>query len=219
MIALVVLMRFWQPAEDLVNPAPDVAAAAAAPAPLTGPAWKAWLPWMFLTGFVFLWGMNRGEGSAQRLVRAADPGARPAPRGAADAAGGAGADARKDDLQPEPRCPPPARALLLAGIASALCLGVGVRRALRIYGQTCAARPRVAADDLGDDGARFHHALRRHRHDDGPRHGAAPARCSRSSRRSSAGSASRSPAATPSSNVLFGNLQKVSAERWASRRC
>ena len=33
-------------------------AVAAAAAEATGPAWKAWLPWLFLTGFVFVWGMN-----------------------------------------------------------------------------------------------------------------------------------------------------------------
>src|SRR5688500_1211333 len=58
MFALVVLMRFWQPAEESVNP--PAAAPLAVPggvAVATGPAWKAWLPWIFLTGFVFLWGL------------------------------------------------------------------------------------------------------------------------------------------------------------------
>ena len=52
MLSLVVLMRFWQPKEISTNVATTSATPTAAPA--TGPAWKAWLPWIFLTGFVFM---------------------------------------------------------------------------------------------------------------------------------------------------------------------
>jgi lactate permease len=46
----VVLMRFWQPRDQ---PAPT----SEANPETSSPAWKAWLPWIFLTGFVFAWGM------------------------------------------------------------------------------------------------------------------------------------------------------------------
>src|SRR5690606_18547991 len=56
MFALVVLMHFWKPREESVNPPPPVAVTPL-PGVTTGPAWKAWLPWIFLTGFVFCWGL------------------------------------------------------------------------------------------------------------------------------------------------------------------
>ena len=108
---------------------------------------------------------------------------------------------------PAPRCCSPASPRRSA-------LGVGFRRALARSTARPVLRVRVSLLTISaDDGARLHHALQRHRHDDGPRLRGHRRGCSRSSRRCSAGSASRSPAATPSSNVLFGNLQKVTAEQ------
>src|SRR5215218_2550271 len=52
MIALVVLMRFWQPADEMITATPEAPAAALDAPVASGPAWRAWLPWMFLTGFV-----------------------------------------------------------------------------------------------------------------------------------------------------------------------
>ncbi|MEO7598111.1 MAG: L-lactate permease [Opitutus sp.] len=54
--SLVLLMRFWQPKDTQKN------AGAARPVPVsgaphTGPGWKAWLPWIFLSVFVFMWGL------------------------------------------------------------------------------------------------------------------------------------------------------------------
>ncbi|MSU46145.1 MAG: L-lactate permease [Lacunisphaera sp.] len=56
--ALVVLMRFWRPAETQAA-AEKSAATNSSPtaAPSAAPAWKAWLPWIFLSVFVFLWGL------------------------------------------------------------------------------------------------------------------------------------------------------------------
>ena len=54
--SLVVLMKFWRPAEEQ----PASAQASARDLPPTSqddPAWKAWLPWIFLSVFVFLWGL------------------------------------------------------------------------------------------------------------------------------------------------------------------
>jgi lactate permease len=53
--ALVLFMKFWKPkdadsAECRSEPLPD------RPLP-SGPPWKAWLPWVFLSVFVFVWGL------------------------------------------------------------------------------------------------------------------------------------------------------------------
>ncbi|MEN9580856.1 MAG: hypothetical protein RJA70_3865 [Pseudomonadota bacterium] len=50
---LVLLMKVWKPADTQEN---AVAPEAAAAAPGSEQAWKAWLPWVFLSVFVFLWG-------------------------------------------------------------------------------------------------------------------------------------------------------------------
>ena len=170
MIALVILLRFWQPAEDLVNPAPDVAAAAAAPAAADRPGVEGVAAVAVPLRLRVPLGHDPVKDRLERLVRAADPGARPPPRGAAHAAGGAGADARKGDLQPEL----PVRHRHAAA-ARRHRVGAQPRRR-RPPGPAhlrpdLAARPRLAADDRGDAGARLPDALRRHRYDDGPRHG------------------------------------------------
>ncbi len=58
--ALVLLMKVWKPASDQpadqTTPAKSTAPAPVA-APVTGSAGKAWLPWIFLSMFVFLWGL------------------------------------------------------------------------------------------------------------------------------------------------------------------
>jgi len=57
MSALAVLMKFWKPAvEQPLAAAPGEPAAAMANPP-AGPAWKAWLPWIFLSVIVFLWSL------------------------------------------------------------------------------------------------------------------------------------------------------------------
>ena len=140
MLALLALMRFWKPKEELVNAtstAPAAAAAVAAPTvpAATGPAWKAWLPWIFLTGFVFCWGMNPVKNQLNawfapqisvpvlHLAVQKMPPVAPAPT------------LEKAVLNLN-LLSATGTALLLAGIASALALGVGFRRALKIYGQT-----------------------------------------------------------------------------------
>jgi lactate permease len=135
MVSLVVLMRFWKPAQEMVNPTPDAPAATAAARLATGPAWKAWLPWMFLTGFVFLWGMNPVKNQLNAWFAPQIP--VPALNLAVQ---------RMPPVVPVPTLErtifslnmlsATGTPLLLAGIASALCLGVPFRRALHIYGQT-----------------------------------------------------------------------------------
>ena len=132
MLSLVVLMQFWQP-RDVAPAAP----AESAPAPATDgqPAWKAWLPWIFLTGFVFCWGLpiikNQLNGwyAPQIPVPVLHLAVQKVP-----------------PVAPEPTLEKAifnlnllsatGTALLLAGIASAIALGVSFRRAVKIYGQT-----------------------------------------------------------------------------------
>jgi lactate permease len=145
MVSLVILMRFWKPADEMINIAPDIPAGTPAAQALAdtlnrevvagGPAWKAWLPWLFLTGFVFLWGMNPVKDRLNAWFAPQIP--VPALHLAVQ---------RMPPVVPVPTLEKTifnlnvlsatGTPLLLAGIASALSLGVGVRRALRIYGQT-----------------------------------------------------------------------------------
>jgi lactate permease len=53
--ALVVLMKLWKPKDTQENAVTKDATLAAVP--VDGPAWRAWLPWIFLSVFVFLWGL------------------------------------------------------------------------------------------------------------------------------------------------------------------
>jgi lactate permease len=137
MAAVVVLMRFWQPATITANPS------AATPSPITldpsasstSPAWKAWLPWIFLTLCVFTWGLPPVKSALNALFAPEIP----VP----------GLHLAIDKVPPVAPKPTPEKALfvvnllsatgtalLLAGIASAISLGVSLRRALTIYWQT-----------------------------------------------------------------------------------
>jgi lactate permease len=134
MFSLVVLMRVWKPADEMITAVPETPAAAQAIA-ATGPAWKAWLPWIFLTGFVFTWGMNPVKNQLNAWFAPQIP--VPALHLAVQ---------KMPPVAPVPTREPTifnlnllsatGTPLLLAGIASAMALGVGFRRALRIYGQT-----------------------------------------------------------------------------------
>jgi lactate permease len=135
MVSLVVLMRFWKPAEEMVNATPDAAAASLAAPAATGPAWKAWLPWIFLTGFVFVWGMNpvKNQLNAWFAPQIPVPALHLAVQKMPPVAPVPTIEKTIFNLNLLSATGTP---LLLAGIASALCLGVGFRRALRISGQT-----------------------------------------------------------------------------------
>jgi lactate permease len=135
MIALVALMRFWKPREELINVTLDAPEATVAASQATGPAWKAWLPWIFLTGFVFVWGINPVKNQLNAWFAPQIP--VPALHLMVQ---------KMPPVAPEPTLEKTifnlnllsatGTPLLLAGIGSALCLGVGFRRALQIYGQT-----------------------------------------------------------------------------------
>ncbi|MSU47995.1 MAG: L-lactate permease [Opitutus sp.] len=138
MIALVVLMRFWQPKEESRNPSIIEAAptASASTSPVTtGPAWKAWLPWIFLTGFVFCWGLPVVKTQLNAWYAPQIP--VPVLNLAVE---------KVPPVAPTPTLEKAifslnilsatGTALLLAGIASVIALGVDLRRALSIYGHT-----------------------------------------------------------------------------------
>jgi len=55
--ALIALMKFWKPVDEQpTSPANDIVPSETSDTS-TGPAWKAWLPWIFLSVFVFVWGL------------------------------------------------------------------------------------------------------------------------------------------------------------------
>jgi lactate permease len=135
MVSLVALMQVWKPADEMITATPEAAAGTVAAGAATGPAWRAWLPWIFLTGFVFVWGINPVKNQLNAWFAPQIP--VPALHLAVQ------------KMPPVVPLPTPEKtifslnllsatgtALLLAAIASAISLGVGFRRALRIYGQT-----------------------------------------------------------------------------------
>ena len=135
MAAVVLLMRFWRPAEESRNPsaapAPDQPSAGTLrPSPFT-----AWLPWLLLTIFVFIWGLPQVKAWLNVLF------SRDLPVPVLHLA--------IQKMPPVAPIPTPEKAifslnllsatgtaLLLAALASAACLGVGLRRACTIYWQT-----------------------------------------------------------------------------------
>jgi lactate permease len=134
MLALVVLMRFWQPAEETVNTGADKATGPAA-TPATGPAWKAWLPWILLTGFVFAWGLPpvKNQLNAWFAPQINVPVLHNAVQKMPPVAPAPTLEKAVFNLN---LLSATGTALLLAGIASVIGLGVGFRRALTIYGET-----------------------------------------------------------------------------------
>jgi lactate permease len=135
MFALVALMRVWTPADEMITAAPDAPVATQAVAAPAGPAWKAWLPWIFLTGFVFIWGINpvKDQLNAWFAPQIPVPALHLAVQKMPPVAPVPTLEKTIFNLNLLSATGTP---LLLAGIASALCLGVGFRRALQIYAQT-----------------------------------------------------------------------------------
>ena len=211
MFALVVLMRFWKPADEMINATPEAPAATEVGPVATGPAWKAWLPWIFLTGFVFVWGINpvKNQLNAWFAPQIPVPALHLAVQKMPPVAPVPTLERTIFNLNLLSATGTP---LLLAGIASALCLGVGFRRALRIYGQTW-LRVRVSLLTISAMMALGFMT----------RYGGTDTTMGLAM----AGTGSLFPFFSPiigwlgvaltgsdtSSNVLFGNLQKVSAEQ------
>lgn len=133
MFAVVILMRFWQPAEVQANP--TAATPATSTTTVTGPAWKAWIPWLCLTVFVFAWGMPfvKNQLNAWYAPKFEVPFLHKAVEKVPPVA-----------PHPEPEnaiftlnlLSATGTALLLAGLLAAVLLGVSMKQTLKIYGQT-----------------------------------------------------------------------------------
>jgi lactate permease len=127
MIALVGLMQFWRPAGE--QPAKPAAATN------TSGKWKAWLPWIFLSVFVFLWGLPQVKNNLDRVFapnlqvpmlhdviqRMPPVVASPTPEHAIFAGNLLSATGT---------------ALLLAGVLAGFCLRLGPKQLLEIYLRT-----------------------------------------------------------------------------------
>ncbi len=135
-LALVALTKFWQPAEEQALGGSPLGTAPPIPTnPTSGPAWRAWLPWIFLSVFVFLWGLPALKTALNnafaptfnvpllhRAVERVPPVvARPTPEDAAFAFNLLSATGT---------------ALLLAGVLAGLCLHLSPKKILSLYGHT-----------------------------------------------------------------------------------
>jgi lactate permease len=132
--SLVLFVRFWKPAEEQAIKqvsAPEAEKTAVS----AGAAWKAWLPWIFLTIFVFCWGLPQVKDFLNKsfspkfnvprlhlvvqrvppVVASVEPEKAIFTFNALSATG---------------------TALLLAGVLAGLCLGVKPGRLAKIYWQT-----------------------------------------------------------------------------------
>jgi lactate permease len=136
MLAVVGLMRFWRPAEEQLAPEPPTGTAPPIPShPVAGPAWHAWLPWIFLSACVFAWGLPQVKTQLNAWFAPQIP--VPWLHLAVE---------KVPPVAPVPTLEKAVfsfnllsatgTALLLAGLASTLALGVSLRRALAIYGHT-----------------------------------------------------------------------------------
>jgi lactate permease len=135
MVALTVLMKFWKPADE--QPAALAAEIVSPEIPTTanGPPWKAWLPWILLSVFVFVWGLPEVKGFLNTLfapgihipilhhavLRVPPVVPKPTPEDAIFVFNALSATGT---------------ALLCAAILGGLCLGLSPGRILRVYART-----------------------------------------------------------------------------------
>lgn len=133
--ALVTLMKFWQPAEEQPTTPPAEKFSTASSNVTKGPAWKAWLPWIFLSVFVFVWGLPEVKNFFNGLfapginvpllhhavVRMPPVVPKPTPDDAVFSFNALSATGT---------------ALLCAGIFGGLCLGLDFKRIISIYVRT-----------------------------------------------------------------------------------
>ena len=130
--AMYVLLKFWQPKKNWRFPGEDEGKMAAHEVPSTAAAWKAWMPWIILSVVVFIWGtvtvktwLNGISApkwpwpNLHNLVLKAPPiAARPTPEGAIYILNWLSATGT---------------ALLLTGIISGLLLGLSPGKLVKIY--------------------------------------------------------------------------------------
>jgi lactate permease len=140
--ALMVLMRFWKPAKEQPTPPATENLPIATPTASEGPRWKAWLPWIFLSVFVFIWGLPKVKDFLnhlfapgipihllhQAVLRMPPVVPKPTPEDAIFSFNALSATGT---------------ALLCAGILGGLCLGLSPRRIVGVYCRTL-ARVRIS---------------------------------------------------------------------------
>ena len=133
--ALMTLMRFWKPADEQPPARPSEDLSIETPTASNAPVWKAWLPWIFLSVFVFVWGLPKVKDFLNNIfapgipipllhhavLRVPPVVKTPTPEDAIFAFNALSATGT---------------ALLCAGILGGLCLGLGLRCILRVYART-----------------------------------------------------------------------------------
>ncbi len=132
--ALVLFMKFWKP-EGETNTEAQVTPETGQPESARSPAWKAWLPWVFLSVFVFLWGLPTVKDALNQTF---------APQLEVPALHLAVERVPPVVKQPEPEkavfifnaLSATGTALLLAGILAGFALRVSPRELVRLYLQT-----------------------------------------------------------------------------------
>jgi lactate permease len=135
MAALALLMRFWKPTKEQSVSLAATESADKISSSLASPAWRAWLPWISLSLFVFLWGLP----SLKNFLNALFAPGIPVPL--LD-----NAVLRMPPMVPQPT-PEPAvfafnalsatgTALLASGILAGLCLGLKPKTILQVYART-----------------------------------------------------------------------------------
>jgi len=135
MAALVILMKLWQPAEE----PPASIEMPSAPGPRSvadaAPACKAWLPWIFLSVFVFVWGLPQVKDALNGVfapnipVPLLDNHVQRVPPVVA-------APVLEHAIFAFNALSATGTALLLSGILAGFCLRLGPRRLLGIYWRT-----------------------------------------------------------------------------------
>jgi len=131
--SLILLLNWWQPADQPAGPPPQAIAPPAKGAPAS--RWKAWLPWIFLSGLVFLWGNAGLKGALNRLfapnlsVPLLDNAVLRMPPVVSSAT-------PESAIFAFNLLSATGTALLLAGILAGFCLGVGPLRLFGIYRRT-----------------------------------------------------------------------------------
>ncbi len=143
MAALVIWMRFWKPAEEQRAGDGEVAENSPADGTAKSPAWKAWLPWILLSLFVFAWGFPAVKSWHTRSAKAVLDGwyAPKLPVVLLDhhvfRVPPVVAESKAEEaVFTFNALSATGTALLLAGILAGFCLGVGPRELARIYWRT-----------------------------------------------------------------------------------
>jgi lactate permease len=133
--ALTILMKFWKPAEEQPTAHATENLSTGTLTASDGPAWKAWLPWILLSVFVFIWGLPKFKSFLNNIfapgihipildravLRVPPVVAKPTPEEAIFSFNALSATGT---------------ALLCAGVFGGLCLGLHPARILRVYART-----------------------------------------------------------------------------------